>query len=686
MIDELIASISSGAMRERTPMSDEALLGIIHNNLQQSSSYYGSDLASSSRVDAERYYKGEKRGDEQLGRSSVVSRDLQEIVDSMMPSLLRIFMGGEDVVLFEPFGAEDEEAAQQATDYINWIFNQKNDGLLIFYTWFMDALLKRNGIVKTWYEKRLKREKQRYEGLTEYGLQTLMQANPNVEFASIETYPDPTPMPPAIDPMTGMAIPQPPAILINCEIVCLKEEDKICVANVPPEEFVILGSAASLEDTTFVAQRGVRTIGDMVSLGYDIEVLKKAPMYSESNSNTEKTERLRPNRAGILFTEDDGGNIMARRIQVTEAFLKVDFDGDGLPEWRKITLLGGEGAGATEILENVEVDDHHFASITPYIVPHSFFGRSIYDQTKDIQDIKTSLMRGCLDAIYLANQPALQVQVNGIVSMDDVLDSRIGKIVRTTVPGAVMPIPTVNAAPQAFTMLEYLDLIREQRTGITRYNQGMNADSLNKTARGIELISSAGQQRPELIARVFAETGVKRLFRLLFKLTCQHMNKPQVVKLRNKWIEVNPADWKDRMDVTVSVGIGMGNKEQQLSTAMTLLQLDQQIVALQGGVKGPLLNAKNIYNKLKKVVEAAGWKSVDPFYVDPDIPMPPEEPPPPPPEAIKAQFDVEKAKAEAEMKQTDVLLKRLEYATKLLENQVAATIAQQPIVGGDGYA
>lgn len=640
---------------EQQTMSDSTLKALIDQRIQSSQQWWGTTSLAHQRIQADQYYRGDPLGNEVEGRSQVVSRDVAEVVDGMLPSLLKIFASGEEVVKMEPQQPQDEEAAKQATDYLNYLFLQKNEGFQIMHSWFKDALLKRNGIVKAWFETRTNRKKDNYEGLTQPELavlqsdQTKQVSNIQQSMVSVQT----------VDPMSGMpSVNQMP--VFNCTVMRAVPDKKICVANVPPDEFVIDRMAIDLETTTFLGQRSMRTMTDLAELGIPAEILGTIPTGDDLAFSQERLTRFKDETQLPYNSEGELLDKTLRKVMVSELYLQVDYDGDGIAEWRKVILAGASDVGGSVLLCNEEVDDHPFASITPVPMPHKFYGRSIFDQTSDIQEIKTVLWRGALDSIYLGNSPRLGA-VEGQVNMDDLLDSRVGGIVRLKNPNALVPVPTINVAPEAFSMMEYADTVRENRNGFSRYNQGLDADSLNKTATGINVISNAGQQRLDLIARIFAETGVKRLFRRLFELACLHQNEPQMVRLRGKWVNVDPRSWEDKLDVTVSVGIGLGNKDQQMQTAMALLNIDQSIVKLQGGVQGPILTAENIYNKLVKVVEAAGWKTPEPYYTDPKT-VPPQQPQPSP-EQQKQGF-------EAGIKQIELQIKGVELEIKKFEAQI----------------
>jgi len=672
---EVISHLQPEQGNKKEPLMTESdLLAIVNAKLQQSHQWNddGGGILSQNRILADKYYRGDLRGDEVEGCSRVVSRDVAEAIDSILPSLVRIFTGGDQVVVFRPNGPEDEDSAQQATDYINHIFMEENEGFLILLTWFKDALLKKNGIVKSWYDVRIKKTRERYHGLTQEQLDAL-KMDQSFEILEEESYNDVVMI---VDPVTRQQVPQPIS-LFNCTLLLAKPERRIRIENVPPDEFIIERRTVSLQETGFVGHRCRRTVSDLVECGFDLEMLKALPDNTFIDNTQERQTRFEGEGAilsGELATNLD---FSMKKVWVTEIYMKVDFDKDGVAEWRKITAIGDSSGQVTKILSNDETDDHAFSDLTPIPEPHKFFGQSLFDQTRDIQDIKTALIRGALDSIYLANKPRMGV-VSEQVNLDDLQDVRAGGIVRLKNPAALVPIQTTLATPQALQMIEYIDSVREQRTGVTRYNQGLNADSLNKTATGMTMIQNAGQQRIEMIARIFAETGVKRLFRRIFKLTCQNEDVQKVMKLRNKWTTINPRDWKDRMDVSVSVGIGTGNKQQQTMIAMQMLDLDARIVQMQGGVNGPLLDAKNIYNKLAKLIEAIGWKTPEPYYMDPDVF---EEkiranPPPPPPPSSEQQKDL----IALEIKNRELQMKEIDLEMKRLDAQIAAaqTIHKSP--------
>lgn len=612
-----------------TQMDSQTLLALIQARIDKCAGRAGTVLVADRRR-ALRYYRGDKFGNEIEGRSQVVSRDVAEAIDGMMPSLMRIFASGDEVVRFEPVGPEDDEAAHQATDYVNWIWNKQNDGFANFYVWFKDALLNRLGTIKIWWEDGEDRKRESYIGLTG-AERAILATDPSVEIVEESAYSDPngSMADPAPNASEAGGVPVEASQVYDVTLRRKRKTGRIIIRPVPPEEILVDAQAQSLDEAEFVAHRVRRTAGELVAQGYPRAKIAALQTGDGVEWGSEHFERNRPEGGQAADAHDDDIDPALRSLTVNECYLKVDYDGDGIAEYRKVTVAGDT------ILDNEETDFHPFAELSPILMPHKLIGQSVADQTMDLQLIKSTLWRQVLDNLYLANAPQLGA-VEGEVNLDDLLTRRPGGVVRAKSPGAVFAIPTQPVGPEAYQMIEYVDATRERRTGVTRYNQGLDADTLNKTASGIAMIRDAGEARVELIARVFAETGVKRAFKRILQLVCKHQQRSQMLRLRNRWVAMDPRAWDDGMDVTVSVGLGTGNKDRMLTHLMQLLEVDREIIALQGGLSGPLVTADNLYSKLKRIAEAANLKSSDSYYTDPRS-VPPQPPAPSPDRQALAQ-------------------------------------------------
>jgi hypothetical protein len=655
----------------------DKLRAIINSEINNSIGFMGSNLTSQRKKSME-YYMGDKLGTEIDGRSQVVSTDVADTVETILPNLLRIFTASDQVVKCEPVKSEDVPLSDQATNYINYIFNKDNNGFSILYTWFKDALLEKNGIVKVYWDDSSSVEQETYKNLNDIEYQVLVNDD-NVEIVSEETRVDEKAQEELeqIQALKKIQQEQNPDLEANQELddlptpmlhdVVIKRTStsgKVKIENVPPEEFLIQRSAKSIEDANFVAHRVMKTRSQLIEMGFDREVIENLPTSNNILLNDERLTRLSDIDESPL---NDAPDESTTDIEVYECYVRCDMDGDGVAELRKVIVAG---SSANEILENMPCDNIPFCSLTPIPMPHRFYGRSVSELVEDVQLIKSTVMRQLLDNMYLTNNNRVAI-MDGQVNLDDLLTSRPGGVVRTKQPPSQVMFPMQNQtiSQQAFPLLEYLDTIRETRTGITRYNQGLDADSLNKTATGVNAIMTQSQMRMELIARVFAETGIKDLFRRIFELTCKYQDKERVVELNNQFIPVKPTEWKNRFNISIVVGLGSGSKEQQIVMLNNILERQLQAFQLQGNREFPMVSLKNIYNSLAKIIENAGLKNVENYFVNPDMGKGMVTPPPEPPLTPIEKIEFTRIQSEEKRK-----IAELELENKKLRADTAEAI------------
>ena len=606
------------------------LRNIIGQEINNAMGYMGGNLSSQRKKSLE-YYMGEPLGTEIDGRSQVVSTDVADTVETILPNLLKIFTSSDQTVKCEPVKAEDVALAEQATNYINYIFNKDNNGFSILYNWFKDALIEKNGIVKVYWDESEKVEQETYENLNDQEYKILLD-NDDVEVVQEESFVDEKAKQ-QLEEIKALAEAQgqvmediPTPKLHNCIIKRTSSSGKVKIENIPPEEFLIQRSAKSIEDADFVAHRVLKTRSELIQMGFDREIIEDLPTQNNITFNDERLARFSDIDESPL---NDAPDESTQDIEIYECYVKCDMDGDGIAELRKVIVAGSE---ASTILENMPCDFIPFCSLTPVPMPHRFYGRSVSELVEDVQLVKSTVMRQLLDNMYLTNNNRVAI-MDGMVNLDDLLTSRPGGVVRTKQPPSQVMLPMQNQtiSQQAFPLLEYLDTVRETRTGVTRYSQGLDADALNKTATGVNTLMSQSQMRMELIARVFAETGIKDLFRRIFELTVKYQNKERIVELNNKFVSVSPTEWKDRYNISITVGLGAGSKDQQIVMLNNILQKQLQAFQLQGNKEYPMVTLKNIYNSLAKIIEEAGLKNVENYFVNPDEGKELVQPSPPPP-------------------------------------------------------
>ena len=609
-------------------LSKSKLLALISQEISNSLGFYSSDL-SKQREDALKYYLGEPLGNEVEGRSSVVSQDLLEVVESMLPSLMRMFTQSDKMVNFDPQGPEDVKYADQITDYCNFIFNRDNDGFSILHSMFKTALLQKNGFCKIYWKTSKKQKKESYKHLDEMQYQALLIDN-EIEIIDVET------------------IEEEDGIYYDVELRRTKEYGRCQIDPVPPEEILVSPRAKSLDDCNFIAHRVTKTVSELIDMGFNKKDVESLPSSEDSVFNTEATTRRSYDdpTMDIDITNIDPS---MRNVQITECYMKVDMDGDGIGELRKI-IVGGSGYNNYAILENEEINILPFAMCVAVPMPFRFFGLSMYDLLADVQMMSTAIMRQTLDNMYTLGN-ARTVVVDGQANLDDLLTSRPGGIVRVKSPGAVTPMPQQNFLNEGLAMMQKIDQLKEKRSGVPNQLMGLNPDTINKshtTAESTRSMMQTSTQRIELVARSFAD-GVKDIFKNILAVISEYQDQERIVKLRGEFISMNPREWTDHYDCTVQVGLGTGNQDQRLQVLQQVLNVQEKMIS-QGGMG--MVTPQTIYNTIEAFLQNSGYKDATQFFNNPSQ-QPPQQPKQdkqdPALQLAAQQIEIQKQKAMADM-------------------------------------
>jgi len=670
-------------------MQEFELQAILDNEIDNAIGYINSETTEERRQ-ALMAYNREPYGNEIEGRSTIVTGEVAEAIDGALPQLLRVFTQTDDVVRFEPRAPGDEQAAKQATEYCNWVLMNDNPGFEVFSTWFKDALLQKNGVIKIWWNDETDVTKEKYENLSEEEL-TLLLADGQMEIVSQEQI-QIGEVPGQIDPMLaqqamaqGLPMPQPEMVPVFAYNVTVKKIDKkgsVKVENVPPEEFLISKKARRIEDAPFVAHRKLTTRSELVAMGFDSKEIEMLPAYDDLTFTPERVARYSNGEQ----PDDPSLDTSMDEIETFECYIKTDFDNDGIAELRRVFYAG------QTILENEEADFIPFAAICPIPMPHKFFGHSLADRVTDIQKIKTTITRQMLDNLYLSNNARMAV-VDGQVNLDDMLTVTPGGIVRVKNPQAITPLSVPLVASQAFPMLGYMDQVQQKRTGVTEASQGLDPNILqNTTATAVAMVQNAGAARVELIARIFAETGVKDLFKKILHLVCKYQDRQRIVRMRGKFVAIDPREWSNEYDISVNVGLGTGNREQQMAMVAAVLQKQEQILGTMG-MGNPFVSPAQYRNTLGRFIESAGFKDTAEFFreITPEMEqqiLAPQQPQPDPAtqalmQQAQVQLQIQQQKAQADIAesqakaQAEIQLAREKAAAQIqLEREKAAANLQ----------
>lgn len=662
MIENITENLSTD-ISATEPMDDAELQSIITQDLTDAVSYVDSDL-SPTRAKGTEYYRGDLFGNEVEGNSKVVAMEVRDTVSAMLPSLMRVFFNSENVVEFTPRGPEDVKMAQQATDYANYIFQNDNNGFLTSYAIFKDALVRKCGIAKFWWEDEEKVRIEEYSGLDDQTLEMLMQ-EPGAEVKIVVSYPDPNIdelQISTVDPVTGQPVMMPPAMVHDVQIKRITKDGRIKIMAVPPEELLLDRRARSFDDATIIAHRQMATVADLMAMGYDQDEIEENLSTTDLDSNDEYLARQ---PLSTTFGTNDAANPMMRRVLYVEAYSRVDYDGDGIAELRKVCCMGG----SYKVVRNLPASYIPFADFPCDPEPHTspLEAMSIFDITRDLQEIKSEILRNTLDSLAQSIHPRTAV-VEGQVNIDDVLNNETGAIIRMRAPGMVQPLSTPFVGQAAFPMMEYMDQIKEDRTGMSKAAMGLNADALqSSTKAAVNATISASQGRIELTARILAE-GMKKLFKGILFLAITHQDKARMVRLRNEWVQIDPRVWDVSMDASINIALGNGDTNEKLQALMMIMAKQEQILQ-QLGPQNPLVTPQQFSNTLRKIVELSGFKDTTSYFQQiPADYVPPTPTPKPTPEEVLAQVQAESIKADIQKKAAELELKRQQM---LLDDDLA---------------
>lgn len=613
------------------------------------STAYGGDQdgqLSHERALALDYYYGRNVEPAPDGRSQVSDRTVFETVQWILPSLCRIFANGDDVVAFAPFGPEDEEGAKQEGDYLNYLITQRNPWFTTFATWAQDALQLKNGYCLAYMESKLQTETESYEKQSDEQV-TLLTQDEGVEVVSFESFPD-TDSPPVVgvDPSTGLPMLQP-KMLHNITIRRVLPQKRLRLRVLPPERCKVAEQTPSfsLEDCDYFEFYDDVTISSLRAQGFEVPDDILDDDGSSPDSDTDDARNLYDERQEESTPVDPSMRLVRARM----IWIRHDYDEDGIAELQKVLRVG------RRILDREEASRIPVACIVPNINSHRHPGTSLADMVVDIQRIKTAILRQGLDNLYLSNNP--RNLVSSKVNLDDFSISAPGYQVRMlddAIPaeGHVVPIPTPFVFPQAMEAMAFMEQVTEGRTGVSRAFSGVDPAALNpgnSSGVAINQLSTMAAQRVEQIARIIA-TGVEYLFSVAHELVIKSGHQKDTVKLRGRWVEIDPSTWKTGRDMRIVVGYGAGNKDALVSRLMMIANIQKEM--LMGGL--PTVTPQNIYETAIEITKASDFSAPQRFFTDPDT-VPPPGPPQPSPDVVAAsQVELEKTASNERVKAAEI--------------------------------
>lgn len=582
-------------------LSEDEVEGILSTAVQDAIDFIESELADD-RIRAQRYFDGECDLEYEAGRSKVVSTKTRDTVRAIKPSLMRVFLSSTKPVEYIPTGPEDVMIAQQATDYAHWLFQQCN-GYRVLSDVFQDALVKRMGIAKAYYETTDRAEIYTYTGLNDLQYQALI-VDPDIDILEHSVTESMT----AVSTPDGQQVDQAESSH-DLKIARTVTSGKIVIDSVPPEEFFFDRNARSLHDSYICGQRTDMRVGDLVAMGFDFDEVSQLDSSTDSDTVVEQEEEARRGYSLNVDDDEDATDPSMKKVMVTEAYMRVDVDGTGVPTLQR-AILGGS---AYKLLSVEPVDELPYAVFEIDPEPHTMVGRSVADLTMNDQDAATAILRGILDNVQMTNNPRLAM-LDGAVNPDDVLNNEIGAIVRMTQLGAVQPLEVPFTAGQTLAAMQYIDGMVEQKTGVTRASMGLDPDALQSTTKSaVAATVQAAAGQIEVMARNLAEGGMRQLFGVLLRLIVKHAPGEQMMRLNNMYQPVDPRVWNTSMDVGVNIGLGTGREEEKAAAYREILALQMQIWQSYGPTNG-VVSLTGIRNTLSDMAASAGIRNTERYF------------------------------------------------------------------------
>ena len=634
---------------EIEPMDESQVVSIVRAKINQALNESGDEI-SETRMENYDYYVGREYGNERDGFSSVVTREAMEAVEGALPSIMRVFTSSNDVVSYEPVGPEDEQEARQQTQIANHYLTRENNSFLAMYNWFKDTLMYPNGYIKLFMDERITTSVEEFEGLDALQLQAAMTGlmmQGEVQVVEQEsTYEE-------LTDMVGNVVGQKERFAIKVRITKKVMEPKL--VNIPPDELLVAENTFSidLDESDFICHRVNKTYSELVEMGYDRELLDEAGVtnsqFDEEDENKTYSE-----------DEDDGTETdpSMRMYTVNECYLKIDEDGDGIAEHRKICLIG------STIFADEEINYQPFVALTTIPLPHQHPGLSMIDAVKDIQKIKSTLMRNMLDNIYKANVRRKYVGdafISDEAGTLDVLLDTASEFIPARDPGALREEQVQPIVSEILPVIKTMDEMQGIRTGVTP-QLSLDPNILRETTMGAyQSAISQASQRVEMIVRIFGETGVRQLFIKMHQLLRTSIDQDRAIRIRGEWIPFNPSTWRERNNVSVAVGLGHNSKSEELKMLTALLEIQKEAVPF------GLASGANVYNTLDRMVELGGIGETQTFFTDPAT-IPPKQPEGPSMAEQLAMIDLQNRKEESianlQMKSNEMQLKAQQSATE----------------------
>lgn len=640
-----------------TKMTEDELAKLCALEWEESESYLG--VIQKERSQALNYYNQEPFGNEEDGLSKYVSSDVRDTVEWIMPQLIDIFVGGDTPVVFEAENAEDAKQAEIESRYCQYVFDRENKGVLLAYTWFKDALLQKNGIIKAFWQDKECREREEYKNKSfqEY---LLLLNDEEFEIDELSIFLNDVEY--ELEDFEKIVQASDPEMIVEMEnkatfsIVGYRMAviGKVEISNVPPENFMVQRHHNSilLKDAHYCAEVQEMIRSDLIEMGYEKEIVDNLPRGERIDALiNEKNTRMKK-EGGDFLAGEMSADPSRDTILVYDHYIRADFDGDGISELRFVRTAGNKGE---YILENEEIDRVPYHAITPYINSYKFHGRSVADNVADLQRAKSMLWRNAFDNMAYSSIP--RKIISGNVNTEDIMTFVMGGVIRKDAAATIENDRIPFVANEAFPMLDRMDMVRAERSGFSKDTMGLNPEALAQSTNLVGMsIMAQSQLLVKMIASVFAYTGFEDLMLHIRELVMKYESKEKIIDLAGEYVNTDPRSWRKQRSARVRVGIGFAGKQEEIALMNNLLTLQDKLMERQGGIDGALTNAKGVYNTIKRLVARMGVKDCNTYFTDPAT----YKAPPPAPTIAETQMNaaITKMNNDMTMSEADRALKQ----------------------------
>lgn len=644
---------------DNRPMDDRELLAILREEERDASSFYSSELAHDQAEAMERYY-GKPYGDEVEGRSKVVTHDVEDAINWMMPHLMRLFISNDELVTVEDEESDDAEEGDIAGEYLSQLFFKDNPGEEILHDFAFDGLLQRVGVVRVSWEEPQPSPPRTIRNIP---VERLAEYVDNPEYEILSQSSD--------DAET----------MWDLEVRHTPPNGRPIIEQVPPEEFAYSKRTKSIAEADYHRRKTEEFVADLKRMfpdkARDLDPENRA--FSSVNGEDELDDDPRSIVRHQTETDDvnstESYHARRRKVELLTEYIRIDYDGDGVVELRQIKRVGNI------ILENVEVEKSEYIAWSPIRVAHKLTGRSVADLIVDIQKIRTVITRKMLDSLGQSLAPRRVVNKNrlGEDGIDQLLDHDIGDVIE--VDGdpreSIHELITPDISGSAYQALEYFDTRAEEASGVTRHAQGLRAEAITDTAKGIESLQAAANSRIELVGRWLGH-AVERIFERLFDLVQAHQAQPMIRRIRGQPMEINPSLWSDKAKVSIHIGQAAETREAKLSK-LNIIASKQEQILMEAGPGNPIVSLQQYRETLALMAREAGFKKPGRFFAEipPDY-QPPDPQQQPDPKVLEAEAKIKleqaKAQTQAQLDQAKMQAEQAMNAARLEADQEIARL------------